>query len=167
MTRSSVSCSAGSMVAAATAIYRGMRRYKMAGGMALVLEEGAGAMMATRARGSLPRVGIVRSAAPAGWWWWWESWRSAGGRPPPGGKAEPPGGSGAGGGCKRDGAAGDCCGRWEENPNHNPLIPCRIYILHRVEYICIETHKPNPDGPAAQQWCRPTHTQSNSKFCKC
>jgi hypothetical protein len=79
------------MVAAATAIYRGMRRYKMAGGMALVLEEGAGAMMATRARGSLPRVGIVRSAAPAGWWWWWESWRSAGGRPPPKGRLSLPG----------------------------------------------------------------------------
>ena len=32
MTQSSVSCSAGSMVAAATAIYRDMRRYRMAGG---------------------------------------------------------------------------------------------------------------------------------------
>jgi hypothetical protein len=28
-----------------------------------------------------------------------------------------------------------------------------------VQYI--DSHDPNPNGPSAQQWCRPTHTQSN------
>jgi hypothetical protein len=31
-------------------------------------------------------------------------------------------------------------------------------ILHRVGYIYREN--PNPNGPAAQQWCRPTHTHN-------
>jgi hypothetical protein len=36
-------------------------------------------------------------------------------------------------------------------------------VLHR-EWITIYRLNPNPNGPATQQWCRPTHTHTQSNI---
>jgi hypothetical protein len=36
-----------------------------------------------------------------------------------------------------------------------------MIVLHR-EWVTIYRLDPNPNGPAAQQWCRPTHTHTHS-----
>jgi hypothetical protein len=50
----------------------------------------------------------------------------------------------------------------EGNITSDTILECELlHVLHRRTTIYKDTENPNPNGLAVQQWCQPTHTESN------